>query len=912
MRFLRTNTACRITVGPFFDKADGVTPETTLTVTSCKLTFMVDDGNVPTLVIDAAPTASGGNNDMVHVTGDDAGFYDLELTAANTNYLGRAMLAITDAATHCPVFHEFMILPAVVYDALVLGTDNLQVDTVQVTGTAQTARDLGASVLLSSGTGTGQISLAAGLVTLAGVTHTGAVIPTVTTTATATNVTTVNGLAAGVITAASIAADAITDAKVASDVTIASVTGAVGSVTGAVGSVTGNVGGNVAGSVGSISGVTFPTNFSDLSISVTTGLVDITQTAADKVWSTTTRRLSDSTNIVLAKGVGVTGFNDLSAAQVNTEVDTALADYDGPTNTEMVAAFTEIKGVTWATTDTLEAIRDRGDAAWITATGFATAVSLTTVEGKIDTIDGIVDTILADTAEIGLAGAGLTALAPAATALSTATWSNTRAVYLDNLSGGAVMLAASYSAPPSAATISTQVASDLATAHGAGAWATATGFSTFNPASDTVILNATQSNYAPAKAGDAMTLTSGERTAVANEVEAQIIDDTDAEKVLTAITDKIASVNPDLGGLTVAAIASASATSVWGAVTRTLSAGTNIVLAKGTGITGFNDLSAAAINAEVDTALADVGLTTIVTSRIDAALSTRATPAQVAAQVAAELATYDGPTNAEMVARTLVAADYATAANQTTILSGIAGMQGATFDTATDSLEALRNRGDTAWGTATGFSTFNPATDVVAHVTLVDTCATNSDMRGTDNAAVAGDAMTLTSGERTTLAAAVWNALTSGFLAVGSIGKRIVDFLTGDAYTRLGAPTGESIAADIAALAVSATVPTASEIADEVQTRTIHAVSTVTALEGWDTAAIVAILEATQTTVQQIHEHANADQYIDTSTVPWCMVDIQAGTGGIGTGVEIMRKRLQDINGVNIVSTGIVPGRVFE
>lgn len=44
--------------------------------------------------------------------------------------------------------------------------------------------------------------------------------------------------------------------------------------------------------------------------------------------------------------------------------------------------------------------------------------------------------------------------------------------------------------------------------------------------------------------------------AIANEVEAQIIDETDSEKVLTAITDKIASVNPDLGGLTLSAIAS--------------------------------------------------------------------------------------------------------------------------------------------------------------------------------------------------------------------------------------------------------------------------------------------------------------------------------------------------------------------
>ena len=65
-----------------------------------------------------------------------------------------------------------------------------------------------------------------------------------------------------------------------------------------------------------------------------------------------------------------------------------------------------------------------------------------------------------------------------------------------------------------------------------------------------------------AVAGSAMTLTSGERTAVANEVEAQIIDETDSEKVLTAITDKIASVNPTLGDLSLAAIASAVRTNL--------------------------------------------------------------------------------------------------------------------------------------------------------------------------------------------------------------------------------------------------------------------------------------------------------------------------------------------------------------
>jgi len=43
--------------------------------------------------------------------------------------------------------------------------------------------------------------------------------------------------------------------------------------------------------------VTFPTNFGVLSISATTGLVDITQTGADKVWGTATRTLTGPTNL---------------------------------------------------------------------------------------------------------------------------------------------------------------------------------------------------------------------------------------------------------------------------------------------------------------------------------------------------------------------------------------------------------------------------------------------------------------------------------------------------------------------------------------------------------------------------------------------------------------------------------------
>ena len=60
--------------------------------------------------------------------------------------------------------------------------------------------------------------------------------------------------------------------------------------------------------------------------------------------------------------------------------------------------------------------------------------------------------------------------------------------------------------------------------------------------------------------------------------------------------------------------------------------------------------------------------------------------------------------------------------------------------------------------------------------------------------AIAGDAMALTSGERTTLAAAIWNALTSGMSTVGSIGKKLADWVVGtiDTYTGNTKQTGDS------------------------------------------------------------------------------------------------------------------------
>jgi len=196
-----------------------------------------------------------------------------------------------------------------------------------------------------------------------------------------------------------------------------------------------------------------PANFGDLSISATTGLVDILQTAADKVWGTTARILTASTN-----------FNDLSAAEVNTEVDTALADVNLdhlvgtatgipalPAGTYFDQMLDDGTAVFDRTTDSLQAIADSGGGGPTAAqiadavldealSGHVTAGSLgkavadietdatailvdtgTTIPATLGTpaadisadIAAVkVDTAatLVDTAQIGVAGAGLTDL----------------------------------------------------------------------------------------------------------------------------------------------------------------------------------------------------------------------------------------------------------------------------------------------------------------------------------------------------------------------------------------------------------------------------------------------------------------------------------------------------------------------
>ena len=113
-----------------------------------------------------------------------------------------------------------------------------------------------------------------------------------------------------------------------------------------------------------------------------------------------------------------------------------------------------------------------------------------------------------------------------------------------------------------------------------------------------------------------------------------------------------------------------------------------------------------------------------------------------------------------------------------------------TFDQATDSMEAIRDRGDTSWTTAVGFATptnITAATGVVlsgvthtgAVIPTVTNLTTNNDKTGYGLSAAAVQA--------------VWDALTSALTTAGSIGKHIVDNLVAGAIAAIKAQTDKFV-----------------------------------------------------------------------------------------------------------------------
>lgn len=436
---LKQSTVITVQLGPAVDKTDGVTEEIAL---------------APTVEVSKNGAVFAARSSVTAIAHDQNGWYRVELDATDTNTLGRLVVKFDDAATHLPVWHEFLVVPANVYDSLVGGTDKLQADVAEWVGVVPNAL------------ATGRVDASVG------------------------------AMATGVLTATAIAADAITDAKVAADVTIASVTGSVGSVTGAVGSVTGNVGGNVVGSVGSVAtgGIT-AASIADGAIdratfAADTGLqtirsataqagaagtitLDTGASATDDFYNDTTirltggtgagqvRRITDyvgATKVATIKPNWATAPDATSTFAVLAETsvwDEVTADHldAGSTGASLNAAGSA--GDPWGTA--LPGAYGAGSAGNILGTRLDVAVSTRSTLTAAD-VWAAATRSLTDKAGFSLSAAGVQAIWDALTSALTTVGSVGKRI-ADNLDAtvSSRLAAASYTAPPTAAQVSTQV-----------------------------------------------------------------------------------------------------------------------------------------------------------------------------------------------------------------------------------------------------------------------------------------------------------------------------------------------------------------------------------------------------------------------------------------------------------------------
>lgn len=163
--FLRQSTTSQeIQLGPFLDATDGDTTMTGLTIANTDIKIWKHG---------ATTVANKNSGGATHMSGGQ-GMYSAVLDDTDTDTLGMLEVSV-HVATALAVLRRFVVLPAQVYDSLILGSDKLQVHTDELTAAL------------------------------------------ITSTVLADNAITANKIASNAIAAAKIADDALTAAKFATD-----------------------------------------------------------------------------------------------------------------------------------------------------------------------------------------------------------------------------------------------------------------------------------------------------------------------------------------------------------------------------------------------------------------------------------------------------------------------------------------------------------------------------------------------------------------------------------------------------------------------------------------------------------------------------------------------------------------------
>lgn len=333
------STSPVLKLGPFIDSTGA--PVTGLTINASDVRLSANGGT-------GAAKNSGGCTHDASMTG----YYTCTFNATDTANVGTLQISVAVSGA-LPVYEELQVLPAATYDITYASTANgfpTAASTPQLgilrQGTAQSATgttlvmDAGAS--FADSTAVGMTVLACGstqgycqsrpVTANVGSSDT-LTVPTWTVTPSGTITYYLIGTApatggSGGATAAEVWAysdrqlTALDEDATAMDLNAT----AVGSVAGSVASVTGNVGGNVVGSVGSVTGNVAGNVVGSVGTVATNGItanslaVDAGNEIAVATWANATRTLSAGTNIVLAKGTGITGFNDPTSGAIASAV----------------------------------------------------------------------------------------------------------------------------------------------------------------------------------------------------------------------------------------------------------------------------------------------------------------------------------------------------------------------------------------------------------------------------------------------------------------------------------------------------------------------------------------------------------------------------------------------------------------
>ncbi|HXE51244.1 MAG TPA: hypothetical protein VN663_22895 [Ramlibacter sp.] len=556
-----------VSFGPAVANTDGVTLVTNLTGTGANQTENTSTG--------IRLSKNGGAFAARHATAgasnyDAFGNYLVPLDTTDTNTLGTLRMQYANAAAFCPIFMDFMVVNTALWDALFAASGGAIPNAVA-----------GASAgLLISGSNAGTTTLAALTVTGA-TTYTGNVVLSDGLTISAPSTLNRAGLSiAGNGTGAGLSATggatgvgfSIVGGATSGDGLKITTTSGHGINSAPVGTsmhgflATGGNGGTSDGikAAAGTGGVDFRANMTG---NITGTLATLTTYTGNTV------QTGDSFARIGAAGAGLTALGDTRIANLDAAVTTRMATYTQPTGflsatfpSGTIANTTNLTAGTIATvTNRVTANADQLAGQTVTAAAgvtFPSSVASPTniTAGTITTVTGAVGSVAGNVAgSVGSVAAGGIATASFAAGAINATVIATDAIGSDQL----------------AATAVTEIQAGLATS---------TALATVQADTDDIQLRL------PA-------------ALVGGRIDASV------------------------GAVAAAAISAASFAAnaldaVWSTAARILTAGTNIVLAKGTGLTGLNDISEANVRTALGVATANLD-TQLAT--IDADVLTRST-----------------------------------------------------------------------------------------------------------------------------------------------------------------------------------------------------------------------------------------------------------------------------------------------